>query len=335
MTLSHLTGVGDNYDPLVQQLYVSYFGRPADTGGLANFKSLLASAGGPSDIQNMDAAYTNDATVRALIDSFGNSAESNALYGGDTIAFVTAIYTNLLNRAPDPDGLRFWTNAIDGGTLTKARTSFSIMAGALANTTPQGMADAALVRNKVTVASNFTHAIPDPAIYAGDAAAMTARAMLRNVTSSTDPNAFQATVVETVNALANRTRPSVSEPPAQPDFSATLADAPPAPGWNFPNVPLTFAVTGAGLGNVELVSANDSTIIYGRFTISDDRKTASLTFYPIVSPLYGSYNLRILAWDSPPGGGGRMIEVMAPRTYSIRWSPGCYATNPNCGIPAP
>jgi hypothetical protein len=112
-----------------------------------------------------------------------------------------------------------------------------------------------------------------------------------------------------------------------------LVTAPTAPGYEFSGTPLNFAVSGTGLQNVELVSANDSSIIYGRFTVSFDGTSATLTtaFGP-----YSSYNVRILAWDAPPGQAGRVIEVMPPTFYTVRHNLGC-ASVPNslCTRPAP
>jgi hypothetical protein len=128
-----------DYQEVVQQLYVAYFGRPADTGGLANFTAQMEVLGAPVGIQDLDFAYTNNANVRALIDSFGNSAESAALYSGDNEVFVTAIYANVLNRVPDAEGKAFWLSALNSGGLTRARASFTIMAAALVNGSAQGL----------------------------------------------------------------------------------------------------------------------------------------------------------------------------------------------------
>ncbi len=193
-----------DYATVVQQLYVSYFGRPADTGGFASFKSQLADIGAPNDIQLLITAYNNDARVKNLIDSFGSSAESAALYGGDNTAFVTAIYTNVLGRAPDTDGLNFWVGAINSGSLTRARASLDIMAGALRNSTAQGLLDAALVNNKITVASSFTTTLIAAPVngYSGDAAAARARTMLSAITATTDAATYQASINTVISDLA-------------------------------------------------------------------------------------------------------------------------------------
>ncbi len=195
-----------NYTTAVQQLYVAFFGRPADSSGLTNFSAALASAGAPSDIQGLNAAYSTNSTVRWAVDAFGTSDESKALYTGDTRAFVTAIYANVLNRAPDADGLAWWINAIDHGGLTRGNAALSIMAGALANTTAQGLDDAALIQKRISVASNFTATITTPtlvAAYDGNDAAASARGMLGMVTKTTDVGAFQADIDATLTSLSS------------------------------------------------------------------------------------------------------------------------------------
>jgi hypothetical protein len=196
--------ISPGYKPIVQQLYISYFGRPADTGGLASFQEQLVALKGPIDLQEMDASYRTSAAIRALVDSFGSSAESAALYSGDNTVFVTAIYRNLLNRSPDASGLAFWVGAINSGSLTRANASLSIMAGALSNTSDLGKLDAALIQRKVTIGSNFTDALVNATVngYSGDAAAAKARAMLANVTATTDIAAFQSTIDALITDLA-------------------------------------------------------------------------------------------------------------------------------------
>lgn len=193
------------YNDPVQQLYVAYFGRAADSVGLANFTRALAAAGAPDNIQGLTSAYQSNATVRSLIDAFGTSAESGRLYTGDTTAFVTAIFQNVLARAPQDAGMAFWRNAIDSGALTKGNAALSIMAGALANTTAPGRLDAELINARIKVASNFTFAIDtsdEVSAYRGSVAAASVRTMLSTVTATTDTDAFQSTVNATLASLS-------------------------------------------------------------------------------------------------------------------------------------
>ncbi len=186
---------------VAQQLYVAYFGRPADPGGLANMASALNNAGAPMTIPALNTAYDSNAMVRSLVDGLGNSAEFQALYPGDNTAFVNAIYRNLLSRDAQQEGLTFWTTALNNGSLTRRRAALSMMAAAMTNTTPQGLIDGQTVLKKTSVASNFTIAVNTPTefnAYQGNTAAGKARSMLATVTNATDVNAFQPTVNSTV-----------------------------------------------------------------------------------------------------------------------------------------
>jgi hypothetical protein len=199
-----------DYSTIVQQLYVSYFGRPADTGGYNNFKARMADIGAPNDIQKLTQSYKNDARVRELIDSFSTSPESASLYSGDDTAFVTAIYANILGRAPDAEGLAYWAGEIKKGNAKRSDVTLSIMAGALLNTTPQGKLDGALIEKKLSLASSFTNMLLVTSVngYAGDSAAAKGRAMLSAVSSATTSASLSKTAANTVGELGRISQPN-------------------------------------------------------------------------------------------------------------------------------
>lgn len=139
---------------------------------------------------------------------------------------------------------------------------------------------------------------------------------------------------------------SGSTPPSEPTapaFTAQLIAAPPAPptgsflgeqvaddGTVTYSDTVYFEVRGTGLRNVELVSANDTSIKYGTFTISADGTRAILNWdYQLgdENGAYTAYDLRVLAWNVPAGQAGESIEVMAPRRYFRRPSPGMCAVS--------
>ncbi len=217
------------YDSAVQALYVAYFGRAADFSGLANFQSQMTTLNAPTSFTALEAAYNSSAGIRSLVDSFGSSAESLALYGGDNRAFVTGVYANVLNRTPDTEGLNFWAGAIDSGNLSRSKAAISIMSGALSNTSAQGLLDAALVNNKTTIASNFSFALNTSVragAFSGDAAAASVRNMLGTVTASTDVTAFQSNI-ETVISNLIAAKPALAEDPN--DHFVTLIGVLPPP----------------------------------------------------------------------------------------------------------
>jgi len=197
-----------SYSTLVQELYVTYFGRPADYYGLQNFEAALLAANAPTTIAGLEAAYGTNAAVKTLIDGFGTSAESSALYGaGSTESFVTAIFENLLNRAPAVAGLEFWVNAINSGAVTKGDAALAIAAGAQSNSTAQGVIDGQTIANKLAVAAQFTADLgassTDIVAYSGSVAAAAARALIAGVGSGTTPSAYGSTVQGTINTIVD------------------------------------------------------------------------------------------------------------------------------------
>lgn len=194
----------DAYVDAVQKIYIGYFGRPADPDGLANFTAYLSSIGAPTDIGALADAYAGNAQLRAVVDTFAGSAESAALYPGNTTQFVTAVYQHLLNRDPDAGGLAFWVGAIDNGVLSKTLASLSIIAATSSNGSDQGKLDAILIANKTSAANYFVTTLKNATggIYAGDAAAGRARDMLALLTASTDNTAFHSVIDGVVTDLA-------------------------------------------------------------------------------------------------------------------------------------
>jgi trimeric autotransporter adhesin len=204
-----------DYTSVVQQLYVSYFGRPADYYGLQNFSAALDKQGAPKTFAELQAAVQADkagtTALSQLVNSFNSSAESVALYGTDNSQigigkFVNAIYQNVLGRDADKSGFDFWVNAINTGELTKANAAAAITQAALTNTSAQGKLDALTVQNKLAVATSFTTALDTPAeitSFSGDAAAAAARSLLLGVNSTTNLTAYQANINDTIDKLGN------------------------------------------------------------------------------------------------------------------------------------
>ncbi|MBP1206783.1 S-layer protein [Duganella sp. 1411] len=213
-----------DYTALVQQLYISYFGRPADTYGLQAFSAQLDSLGAPTTVAALDTLVQSQPTgaLAQLVNSFSSSPESIALYGSgtsilDISKFVNAIYNNVLHRDADVGGGTFWINAIMSGALTKANAAMAITNGALANTSEQGLRDAATVKNTLAVSTQFTDSldsIPKINAYSGDAAAALARGLLLGVTDTTVVADYMSHINDTISTLT-----------APPSVVATLTDA--------------------------------------------------------------------------------------------------------------
>ena len=209
-----------DYATVVQELYIAYFGRPADANGLTNFENALLAANAPADVAGLNSAYNSSATVKGLVDAFGLSGESARLYPAtDTSNFVKAIFNNILNRDPLPAGLTFWSDAIDHQGLSRGNAALAIMSGALQNSSAPGLLDATAIAHKVAVAASFTSSCSTASgilYYSGANAAASARDMLHLVTNATDTGAFQATIDSTVALL-----PIIATPPSVPSGASS------------------------------------------------------------------------------------------------------------------
>jgi hypothetical protein len=134
----------------LQQLYLAYFGRPADPGGLAYYTSQAG------------------LSIWDVASAFSASPESQSLYGpafGESE--IQRIYHNLFNRDAEADGVLYWSHQVASGKLTAAGAALGILLGAQNG-------DAVTIANKLLVAGAFTAAVKSPEQvggYSGDLAA--------------------------------------------------------------------------------------------------------------------------------------------------------------------
>ena len=126
---------------IVQEMFIAYYQRPGDPGGLLYWADRLEAPGG---------------TLQQLEAAFGNSAESLALYGpidSTTIGdVVDKIYQGLFGRLPDPAGKQFYVDGFNAGIFSPAGIAFDILVGALGN-------DAVIVHNKILAANEFSEIV--------------------------------------------------------------------------------------------------------------------------------------------------------------------------------
>lgn len=186
-----------DYTQLVQQIYQAYLWRPADHNGLVAVTEYLTTINAPTSLTDLQAAYATNASVKGLLDNFSNSAESVALYTGvSDAAYVSSVYTQLLNRDADLAGLSFWADALRDKVITRATVATQILAAA----TKEGAnaEDHATIVNKLAFSTYFTETNDDTparlAKYAGDLAAASVRNLESAVAGTTTPEAIKAMV---------------------------------------------------------------------------------------------------------------------------------------------
>lgn len=121
----------------VQQLYVGYLGRAADSAGLAFWADAIAAG---------------TATIESVATGFTLSTEYKAAYDGLSSGdLVDNVYNNVLGRAADAEGKAYWVDALAKGTVT-ADTLVSFIV------TNLGAVDQATINNKTFVAQTYTDA---------------------------------------------------------------------------------------------------------------------------------------------------------------------------------
>ncbi|NNG25878.1 hypothetical protein [Telluria aromaticivorans] len=187
----------DGHAELVQQLYLAFFGRPADPAGLAFYVNAMAKSGAPDDLLALADAYGRDSFVRALVNGLSGSPEARALYGDDPTRLIAALYRHGFNRDAEPEGLAYWLQAIQKERLDPAEAVLSILAGA------QG-SDLATFRRKVDASKIFTSSVDTPAgrsLYSGLGSNALVRSMLGTVFSASDDADIKKDVAASIDAL--------------------------------------------------------------------------------------------------------------------------------------
>ncbi len=196
-TLSGVPVTQFDHEAAVQRLYLAYFGRAADPGGLAYYTDISWRVGLAADTGALFWRYGVDADVRSILDGLAHSPEAAAFYGADKRETVAAMYRNLFNREPDSGGLAYWAGLLDSGALTRAQVPVALLAGA-------DIADLTVFDRKASVAAAFTAALDTPeraARYSGEAAVSALRAVLAKVDANTSPAREQELVREALEAI--------------------------------------------------------------------------------------------------------------------------------------
>lgn len=182
----------------IQQLYIAYYGRPADPAGLAYWQAQAAAG---------TARGTTDA---AILDSFGASFGANAEYTAtfanmSDVQKVNTVYNNLFSHDADPSGLLYWATKLTNGDLTIANIVRAVSTSAITAKNVDGVA----FNSKVTAAESFTNSLTTTTQilgYTGTAAGVAAKAWITTINSADTlataiaPTALAATVASATAA---------------------------------------------------------------------------------------------------------------------------------------
>jgi hypothetical protein len=101
-------------------IYIAYFDRAPDAVGLFYWASRLS----------------DGMTLQQIATSFFVQPETLATFPASqtTAEFVTAVYDNMLGRAPDIGGFNYWVNDLQAGNVSKDEFMLAVIYGARAAT---------------------------------------------------------------------------------------------------------------------------------------------------------------------------------------------------------
>ena len=186
----------------IQQLYVAYFGRPADPAGLDYWVSTGIS--------------TKDFAAAMYAQPEFQQVNANL----PVIDQVNALYLNLFGRSGDTEGLLYWTQQINSGKLTLASIANDLIFAANNNTSAQSKLDLTALNNKTATAIAYT----------GDVRETSASLIAYNATSTT-PWVTGPQFTSAVNYLATvtQTAPTAAAIQASVDAMTVIA----TPGQTF------------------------------------------------------------------------------------------------------
>lgn len=128
-----------NTQEKVALLYIAYFGRSPETAGLDFWSNQLDSGRSLSEIGR------GFATSGEALSKYGDLADGKV---DNAPQFLRDVYNNLFNRAPEQEGLDYWTARINGG-LPVEDAVLAIAQGA------QGL-DLAGLNNKIEAGLTYT-----------------------------------------------------------------------------------------------------------------------------------------------------------------------------------
>jgi Domain of unknown function (DUF4214)/Peptidase M10 serralysin C terminal/Matrixin len=122
LSFADSTGVADTSGNAgdVARLYQAVFNHPSDDAGLAYWTGQIDS--GTLGLQD-------------VVNGFLASPEGLATVSQNTSSFVSAIYQNALGHTPDANGLTYWADTLNSGSLTKAALVVNIAESAESQST--------------------------------------------------------------------------------------------------------------------------------------------------------------------------------------------------------
>ncbi|MFT5692738.1 MAG: hypothetical protein ACI92E_002074 [Oceanicoccus sp.] len=153
------------YQNTIQELYIAYYGRPADPQGLSYWSYSLQNSSGD---------------LNSVVGLFGNSDEFLDRFSEyNNSDLIDTVYYQLFARFPDESGKQYYLHNLNHGHMSLQSIVVNILDGATGN-------DRAIIDNKVVVSNYFLeHLELGNFDYRGNHAADMAKSLLDQITLDT------------------------------------------------------------------------------------------------------------------------------------------------------
>jgi len=223
----------------IEALYVGYFGRAADQGGLTYWLDELNS--GAINTSQIAASFSVQVEAEAEYPFLANPLVATT---ADIQAFITQVYQNLFNRMPDTGGLAYWQNYLSenlGNPKVVGDFILAVIDGAQST-------DQTTIANKISVA-NFV--VATEGINFTVAAAELTNTDIAGVTADpTTMSVAESAIISALDPPPNTPASPVINAPASPTTNVEPAITGSAPAGSTVTLHLNGSSTALGTAPV-------------------------------------------------------------------------------------
>jgi hypothetical protein len=195
----------------IASLYVAYFGRAGDPGGMNYWLDALAHG---ASLQSIAASFSVQPEAQAQYPFLADPVHASSAEVQD---FISQIYQNLFGRTPEAGGLAYWQNSLEANLGNPQAIGTFILAVADG---AQG-SDQTTLANKIFAAEFFTSTLSSHNVAFDAAASALAHSDLPGVTADL---ATLSNAESTVMKFVDPNSPGLNGAVALPLFTIAPAD---------------------------------------------------------------------------------------------------------------
>ncbi|GEM_PF-5830785 len=285
----------------LQQLYITYFGRPGEPAGLEWWAGRLGAG---------------ELSIDQVAQEFSKADEFADVYGGAGFsALIEALYVNALGRAIESqEALEFWVNQLESGLATPGVMVTRLLGTADTN-------DRQTITNRVEAAKTYTESVAAGKVSYNPAAA---NALIKKIDAS------EASLTKALVEAGIITQEPVEEPeqpgngsgatpgggtpaptPVEPEFKLDVQKVPVLEGWEDTSVAFSGTATGPILVERTIVDDGADQICFTRDGVTVSLEENGNTTIILVGEALVMSNSAVIGGSINFGGNG-VITLTEP-----------------------